>query len=125
MTLAHLLKEGEDEIICDLAETYHIYDYRSVSPALVATLVLGLDDSSRIKRKISGNKITLDQMLYALMVDNLQFLVWTKTKAAQHGHNKPESLFKKLTGYNETQKDELMSFETPEEFEAFMNSKRK
>lgn len=80
MTLAHLLKEGEDEIICDLAETYNIYDYKGMSPSLVATLVLGLNDNSRIKRKITGSKISLDQMLYALMVDNLQYLAWTKTK---------------------------------------------
>lgn len=116
---------GEDEIICDLAETYGIYDYKGLSPNLVATLVLGLSDDSRIKRKISGNKLSIDQMLLALMVDNLQFIAWSKTKAAAKNNNRPESLFKKLTGYDEKSKDELMSFTTPEEYEAYMQKKRK
>lgn len=124
MTLAQLIKLGEDEIICDLAETYKIYDYKGMSPNLVATLVLGLSDDSRIKRKISGNKLSIEQMLMALMVDNLQFIAWSKTKAAAKNSNRPESLFKKLTGFDDKQKDELLSFTTPEEYEAHMQKLR-
>lgn len=90
----------------------------------MATLALGLRDDSRVKKEISGNKITLEQMLYALMVDNLQFLAWTKTKSAQKGHDRPESIFKKLTGTDEKKKDDLISFETPEAYEQYMKTKR-
>lgn len=114
----------EEEIICDLAETYHILNYRELSPSLVATLVLGLDDNSRLKRKLSGHKLTLNQMLMALMVDNLQFLAWTKTKSASKGQNRPESLYNKLMGLGKKEVEELNSFETPEAFELWMESKR-
>lgn len=114
----------EEEIICDLAETYHILNYRELSPSLVATLVLGLDDCSRLKRKLSGHKLTLNQMLMTLMVDNLQFLAWTKTKSASKGQNRPESLYNKLMGLGKKEVEELNSFETPEAFELWMESKR-
>lgn len=115
---------GEDEIVCDLAETYNILNYRELSPELVATLVLGLREDSRIKKKINNQNITLDQMLMALAVDNLQFLAWSKTKSAQKNQNRPDSLYKKLMGLDKKENDELMSFETPEEFEEYMKQKR-
>lgn len=90
----------------------------------MATLVLGLREDSRIKKKIAGNNLTTEQMLMALMVDNLQFLSWTKTKSAQKNTNRPESLFNKLMGIDKKQNDELNCFETPEEFEEWMKKKR-
>lgn len=115
---------GEDEIICDLAETYRILNYRELSPELVAVLVLGLKDDSRIKKKLGQVKLSLVEMLLALIVDKLSFLCWTKTKDAQHNRNKPKSLFEKLMGMDEKPKDELMSFETIEEYEAYRRKKR-
>ena len=115
---------GEDEIICDLAETYRILNYRELSPDLVAVLVLGLKDDSRIKKKLGQVKLSLVEMLLALIVDKLSFLCWTKTKDAQHNRNKPKSLFEKLMGMDEKPKDELMSFETIEEYEAYRRNKR-
>ena len=105
-------------MICDLAEYYHILNYRELSPQLVATLVLGLSDNSRVKRHLSNQKLTIDQMLQALMVDALNFLVWTKTKDAQHKRNKPKSIFKLLTEENENEK--IQAFESPEDFDAYM-----
>lgn len=117
--------DSEDEIICDLAETYHILNYQELPPSLVATLVLGLHDDSRIKRKITGCKLTLEQMLMASMVDNLQFISWTKTKAAQKGHSRPESVLNKLLGSGKKNpNDELMSFESPAEYEEWRRKKR-
>lgn len=74
--------------------------------------------------KLSGHKITLDQMLRAIMIDNLQFLAWTKTKASAKGQNRPESLYNKLMGFDKKVSEELNSFETPEEFELWMKKKR-
>lgn len=115
-----MLSMGEDDLICDLAETYGILNYRELSPYLVATLSLGLSDNSRIKKKMSGQELSLQEMLLALTVDNLQILNWTKTKDAQHNKNKPKSLFKKLMHLDDENKDELLAFETPEEYEAYM-----
>ena len=50
-----MIRFDEDALICDLAETYHIYDYRSLPVKLVATLSAGLRDDSRIKLKAAGD----------------------------------------------------------------------
>ena len=64
----------EDELICDFAETYHILDYRSLPPALVAKLAAGLREDSRVKARLSGYQVTLDVILNALTVDYLATL---------------------------------------------------
>lgn len=124
MTLAHLIVVGEDEIICDLAETYHILDYKALPISLVATLVLGLRNDSRIKLKISDSRLSLEEMLLALIADSLQYISWTKTKAAQKGKDRPKSILQKLVEKGQESNDDLMSFESPEEYEAYMSSVR-
>ena len=112
---------GEDELICDLAETYGIYDYKALSPSLVATLTIGLRDDSRIKMKLTGQKRSLEQMLLALIFDDLNLILWSRK--GKHRGRRPDSVFKRLT--ENRHKDELKSFATPEEFEAWMERKRK
>lgn len=108
-------------MVCDLVQTYHILNYQELSPSLVAALVLGLPDESRVKMKLSGQKITLNQTLMAMMVDSLQFIAWTKTKEAKNGRYKQKSVLKTLMGEYDKAKDELESFSSVEEFEAYMN----
>jgi len=119
-----MLYIGKAEVICDLAEYYHILNYEELPPELVATLCLGLRDDSRIKMKMSGYKLNTNQMLMALMVDNLQFLSWTKTKQAQKNQGKPESIFNKLLELDKP-KEELMSFESADDFNAWLEGKNK
>lgn len=107
-------------MICDLAETYHILDYRGLSPRLVAVLLLGLRDNSRVKMKLSETKVTIEQMMMAMMADNLNFLSWTKTKDAKHGKYKQKSILKTLMGEYDKKKDDLISFKTVEEYEEYM-----
>lgn len=92
-----------------------------MKPSLIATLAVGLPDSSRVKRKFSGVNLTLDQMLLAMLVDGVNISIWQRGRAKRS--HKPESVFKKLTEKKKP-KDELMSFQTPEEFEAWMAHKR-
>lgn len=80
--LVRMLTTDEDALVCDLAETYHVFDYRSMSVQLVAVLAAGLSDDLRVKRKISGMPISLNTLLLARAVDHLAFLAWTKTKDA-------------------------------------------
>ena len=87
-----MIRSDEDALICDLAETYHIYDYKTLPAMLVASLVVGLRDDSRIKMKLSGAKAPAEIILLASMVDKLSLLVWTKTKDAEKGRNRPKSL---------------------------------
>lgn len=117
------MAKGEEEVICDLAETYHIFDYKRLPPSLVATLVVGLDSNSRIKRKLSGAKLTLEQSLLALLVDGVNIQIWQRTKDGSKGKNKPESLYKKLMGLNSVQKEELKSFKTIDDYERWYKAK--
>ena len=75
MTLAGTIAVGEPELICDLAETYGILDYRQLPPKTVAVLVAGLRDDSRIKQKITGVRIDLKEQLLAVIADRLGALM--------------------------------------------------
>ena len=87
-----MLNLDEDAVICDLAETYHILDYKGLSLKLVATLVSGLSDDSRIKRKVAKRRLKLNDVLTAAAVDRLTQLLWTKTEDAKRGRNRPQSI---------------------------------
>lgn len=99
---------------------YNILNIRELSPDLVAVLLLGLDGDSRTKRKMSGTKLSMEQMLMAMILDNLNFLSWTKTKDAKHGKYKGKSVLKSLLGEYEKQKDDLLVFNSIEDYEEHM-----
>ena len=111
-----MIATDEDALICDLAETYHIYDYRSLPLQRVAIFCIGLRDDSRIKKKINGIEYTTDTLLLAKAVDYLALLFWSKTKDAENGMNAPESILNQLLGNTESETD-VVSFETAEDFE--------
>ncbi|WP_070008887.1 hypothetical protein [Streptococcus agalactiae] len=67
-----MLKMDEDALVCDLAETYHIYDYKQLPPLKVAVFSLGLREESRINRVISGNRVSFERRILAGMFDNQQ-----------------------------------------------------
>ena len=87
-----MIRADEEALICDLAEIYHIYDYKTLPAILVASLAVGLRDDSRIKIKLTGAKAPTEIILLASMVDKLNLLVWAKTKDAEKGRNRPKSL---------------------------------
>ena len=115
MTLAGMLAYDREALICDLAETYHILDYKSVPVEVLSILAAGLRDDSRIKVKMSGFKISLDRLLMARMVDSLALLVWSKTEDAQKGRNKPKMITELLTA--EPKEEAVKTYSTPDEFE--------
>lgn len=115
MILAGMLAYDRDALICDLAETYHILDYRSIPVGLLSTLAAGLRDNSRIKIKMSGIKISLDTWMQARMVDALSLLVWSKTEDAQRGRNRPKMITEILT--KEKTEEPVKAFTSPEDFE--------
>lgn len=67
-----MIRDDEDALICDLAETYHIYDYRSLPLRLVATLAAGLRENSRVKT--TGAKASTTNTLLAMIADHLMAL---------------------------------------------------
>ena len=108
-----MIKADEDALICDLAETYHIYDYKRLPVKLVASLAVGLRSDSRIKIKMSGSKVSPDMMMMAAIVDRLTVLVWMQTKDGQHGRNQPKTLLSVL----EKPESDTISFLSGEDYE--------
>lgn len=118
-----MIRIDESALICDLAETYHIYDYRSHPARRIATFSVGLRAHSRIKLLVSGSKYPLDTLLLARLVDAMNINVWLKTKDAKDGKNRPESILDLLI--NDVKEPEHMIFESIEAYEEFMEQKRK
>ena len=112
-----MVRTDESALICDFAETYHILDYRALPLRLAAVLASGLRENSRIKMIMAGSEVEKDTMLLAAAVDRLSMLVWAKTKDSKTGRNKPKSILSMMLK-SEPKKDDVMTFDTAEEFEA-------
>ena len=108
-----MIETDEDALICDFAETYNILDYRALPLNLAATLAVGLRADSRIMLKITGQKIDYNTVLSAAILDRLTFLAWTKTKDAEAGRNRPESVVSKLM--EEPKENDIVAFEDENE----------
>lgn len=118
MALANMFITDEDALVCDMAEVYGVFDIFELPPQLAATLAVGLRDSSRIKTKMLGMDMPLDDYLMAAIFDNLNWLCWTHTKDAQHGGNAPVRILDILTQKKEQKETEYVTFGSIEEFEA-------
>lgn len=116
-----MIKLDESAVICDFAETYHVYNYRQLPARLAAALCVGLRQNSRIKMKINGNKVPYEMELLMAAVDRLTLLVYAQTKDGQKGTNKPKLLIDELY----KQKDQLNTFRSGEELLEYMESVRK
>lgn len=77
-----MLSFDKTALICDLAETYHIYDYRALPVMTLAALVSGLRPDSRIKLKMANIKETSSEVLLIQIFDLLQMMryQWFATK---------------------------------------------
>lgn len=117
MTLAHLLNVCEDEIVCDMAETYGVFDLKGLPVQKLATLVLGLRDNSRTKIMISGTKTDAQTILLASILDAVALLVWFGSKDGQNGVNRPKSVLNVIMGREE--QGQYKTFATVEDFERY------
>ena len=90
--------QAPDALVCDMAETYHVLDWRSLGLPLAATLAAGLRESSRTRMALSDTPLDIDTLLLGAMTDQLQLLVWSKTKDAQHGRGRPAPVLPSLLG---------------------------
>lgn len=104
-----------DELVCDMAETYGIYNWRALPLATAATLAQGLPPTSRTARKITGAKCTdVREILLAVVADRIGHLIWMISDDGRSGANHPPSLLEKLTGSEEIQ----VGYESAEDFDA-------
>ncbi|MCD8087132.1 MAG: DUF5361 domain-containing protein [Oscillospiraceae bacterium] len=107
----------KDALICDLAETYGVFDFRALPVPLLATLASGLRDDSRIKMRMANAKASQDTFLLAAAVDALNLLVWSKTKDASKGRNRPKSIVQAISEEKVTT-DDVVKFRSANDFNA-------
>ena len=110
-----MISANEDALMCDMAETYHITDYRALPVKTLAALACGLGPDSRIKMAISGAKAPTDTILMAAMVDRLSTMVWMQSKDGAKGVNRPSSILDEIYG---EKKREITTFASGEEFDS-------
>lgn len=111
-----MIKLDEEALICDLAETYQIYDYKQLPLATVAVFSCGLRENSRIKMKLSGQVVSMETLLLAGLSDKVSMLLWAKTEDGQKGKNRPAMILDALHSI-EVQPKETVVFDSGEEFE--------
>lgn len=114
MVLAGMMATDRDALICDLAETYGILDYRALSTEMLATLCVGLRENSRIKMKFNGMQTSSEILLLMSAVDYLKLLVWMNTEDGANNVNRPRSMVAELFGEPST---EVEAFDSGEDFE--------
>ena len=113
-----MLRYDRDAVICDLAETYGIFNYRALPVKLLATLVVGLREDSRIIRRISGIKITRGEILLASVVDRLSLIAWMLSDNGANGANRPGSVLDALLGIpKQTPGSDVEAYDTPKDYE--------
>ena len=113
-----MIRLDEDALICDLAETYRVYDYRSLPVRLVATLSAGLRDNSRIKLKAAGSPVELETIILATISDNLTLL---RAGFSKDSKTRPFLFTDVIKG---EKKEKAKGFRTAEEFEAALRKIR-
>ncbi len=116
-----MISLDEDALVCDLAETYQIYDYKQLPLNEVAVFAYGLRDDSRIKQMMSNQIVPLETTLLASIVDRLSLSLWLQTKDGQKGVNRPASIADQLIKRDKSENDEkdYLVFESGEDFENY------
>ena len=100
-----MLALDRDALMCDMAETYRIYDIRSLPASRIAMFACGLGVNSRIKLRKEGLKAPWEVVLLAEIIDLLsteESANLTSIFLIEDKRNKPS---------------EFQTFESIEEFE--------
>lgn len=107
----------EDALVCDLAQTYSIHDYKQLPPKTIAAFSVGLEDKSRIKMKLSGLTVQIETMLLAQIADAINMLVWMNSKECRNGSKRPKSLIKAIL--NPDKDEKIKSFRSGSDFDSY------
>jgi hypothetical protein len=105
-----MIAKDEEALICDLAETYHVLDYKALPVKLVAILANGLGNKSRIKKKLANIKVSIEEMMMASIADNLSII-----QKSLSGHK--EKLFLFTEYFGESLPENQKGFNSVQEFE--------
>lgn len=112
-----MLNTDSDALECDLAETYHIYNYKELTLKKVALFSVGLREESRIKMKILNIKYPFKTILMSDIADKLAMLLWIYQGAKKN--EKPDLILPKLfdVEMSKFNDKDIVSFASIEDFE--------
>lgn len=113
-----MLSTDRDALLCDLAETYGIYDFEALPATKLAALAVGLRENSRIKMMLSGTKISRNDVLLAGILDRLSLIVWKLSTDGKNGTNAPRSILSLLLGEKKEDDKQVQAFNSGNEFDA-------
>lgn len=108
-----------DELICDMAEYYRIYDCNVCSVFLLSTLCWGLPRESRVKMKLAEQKYTTSEILLAGIFDRLSLLWWAKTEDGANNTNRPNMMMDVMIARDTESKNK--AFQSGDDFMAEWN----
>ena len=112
MGLAHMIHVDKTALLCDMAETYHIYDVNRFPARYIAMLACGLKADSRIKTKMAGVELLPpNSLLYAFIVDELRII-----RYGLMGDKKNKPVFVTEIMENGLPEKEFKGFDTAEDF---------
>lgn len=107
-----MLSTDRDALMCDMAETYHVYDMRALPVKTVATLACGLREDARIKLKMAGISyypafvplMRIHDMIVDVICgtdsDDFRFRNESKPKLPSFGYSSGEELEAALARFN-------------------------
>ncbi len=101
----------ENALICDLAETYNIYDYKRVPGRLLGILAAGLGENTRIGKKINGVRGSVTDVLLAQILDGVRFLCWAQTEDGRKGKHRPKSVASEFFVSEDKEKTKAVSID--------------
>lgn len=118
-----MIAADEDALQCDLAETYGVYDYRSLPLATAARLAAGLRADSRVRSAMAGLREPFSTVLAALCADRLAMIRWMLSEDGAKGRNPPELIAPTLL--MEREEPDTGQFESGADFEAWRTARLK
>lgn len=113
-----MIAQYEDEVICDFAQFYHIYDYLQFGVKKAAILAYGLPKESRVMSKLNNRDYTLEEYYLVALIDEIRnfehsyISAHSKTKPA-----KPKRITDSMMNKGTTESD-VRSYDSAEDFEA-------
>jgi len=113
---------AKDELLCDFAETYGIYDLRALPVRTLAVLACGLGRNSRVWAKTQGFEARWSEIVLAMCADRLAVLAWQNTEDGHKGENYPTMLTPALLGMSDQSEKRYETYDSGEDFMAAWNS---
>lgn len=98
-----------------MAQYYGIVNMEAVPLRRLAVLFCGLPPQSRSMMQLSGEKLTLEQMLLASVSDGVSTLAWLSSADGAKGKNRPKLILSEL---NKDDSEKPMSFAGGAAFDA-------